>query len=171
MEKEKPKNVLVQKLISKGFYRSSEEVEAFNLERFKESIKDIFLPFFDEAYIKENLSIPDEYVEFLSSIGASLNNSWDYFPGENAVISDTEFWLDLYGEDFKEMESTENVLRLHISIASQGDKHVILLNCDKSSKDVHTYYWFEDAHPWNGYSKGMSDWNSLESFLKDDYKI
>jgi len=161
MKEPKSNNSLVQKLIEKGFYIRSGESEEFNLERFKESITDIFLPFFDEAYIKENLSIPDEYIEFLSSIGVGLHKSWDYFPGEHAVIGDTKFWLNLYGRDFKEMETIENVLRLHISIASQGDKHVILLNCDKSSKDVHKYYWFEDAHPWDGYSEDVSNWNSL----------
>ncbi|WP_298517918.1 SMI1/KNR4 family protein [uncultured Kordia sp.] len=171
MKEQKLNSPLVQKLISKGFYQYSDILEDFNLEKFIESISDLFAPFFSKEYIKENLSIPDEYIQFLKSIGGSLHNGWDYFHGERLVISDTRHWLDLYGEDFKEMETTENVLRLHISIASQGDKQVILLNCDKSSKGVHTYYWFEDAHPWDGYSEGNSDWNSLEAFLIDDYKI
>lgn len=170
MKEQKLNNPLVQILISKGFSLNTEKLRDFNLEKFKEDISDLFSPFFDKEYIKENLSIPEDYIEFIKNIGEYLHNGWDYFHGEGIVLSDTGFWLNLYGDNFKERETTDDILRLHISIASLGDKQVILLNCDKSSKDVHKYYWFEDSHPWDEYSESIPDWDNLESYIREEYK-
>ena len=130
MHEYKLNNAFIEKLTSKGFYLYSDTLEDFNLGKFQEDIRDLFSSFFSKEYIKENLSIPDQYIDFLCCIRGYLHNSWDYFHGAGLVLSDIKYWLDLYDEEFKEMENTENVLRLHISIAPEGDKHVILLNCD-----------------------------------------
>ena len=169
--KQTSNHYLIEKLMAKGFYQRGKHLEGLNLTEFKEKLISIFKPYFDEAYIRENLSIPLEYVNFLKHIGGMLSNSSDYFHGPNMVISDTDFWLDLYGEDFLEDEQPKDIMKLHLSIMSQGDKNTILLDCDKTSKNLHKYFWFEDAHPWDGYSECVSGWESLEAFLKSDYRI
>jgi hypothetical protein len=145
------------------------ETEQIPTDVFLEQLKQIFLPYFSQAYLDENLVLPEAFLIYLETVKGMLHSSWLWYADKDMVLFTTRgFCSDFYGEDFLERknEGTSQINdTIWVKFGEWSDKHDWIICCDKSHPDFGKVFDCWDDHPWWHGDEFLS-YEEFDSFME-----
>lgn len=139
---------------------------------FFERLQQIFLPYFSQAYLDENLVVPEAFLIYLETVKGMLSSSWEWFGDKALVLYTTEKFCESYEDYFLERK-TENAPypndTIWVKFGEWADKHEWIICCDKSHPDFGKVFDCEDDHPWWGENFSGAEFSSFMEFILEEF--
>ncbi len=139
---------------------------------FLEQLKQNFLPYFSQAYLDENLVLPEAFLIYLETIKGTLSSSWEWFGDGAQILSSTQYFCEAYEDDFLKRKAKNAPYpndTIWVKFGEWADKHEWIICCDKSHPDFGKVFDCEDDHPWWRENFSGTEFSSFMEFILEEF--